>query len=552
MKIIKINILLILLFLPTLLFSQISDKLTIELSDIKFQNKGDGSENMEWKSYNTTSETGSPKLPVYDVSYVLPVDAKVTGIQFTYNERQLLKQGVDIAPVEPQIPTNDEQSDNLTQQKSSVYDLDNPYPNVLYEIKEDGFLQGYHIITLRIYPFQYTPKSQILYYYPKLEYTINYVIGANPEVVKPLMQSEYRAKLCKSYIESFVKNPQDVVRFGSSVQNATKSNMILQRSTTLKSLSSLSGLGKTTPDYIIITNNALKPAFQRLADWKTKKGIFTIIKTVEEIGQSYYGCDLTEKIRNYLIDSKTKWGEGLFVLLGGDLSVVPARFVNGISGDKLFYPTDKYYSTSNYWSYTNNVFTGSNTNLAINVAGRIPVGNSEELNSYIDKLIAYEHAGQISNLSYYKNILVSDAFMLRCPTFNYRDDNGKSKLKSYRDNYLSPSNLNTWLMFDDSNCSGSLYNYSEGVFGCKDGESNVHIPEGPCVTGDEEFSKNNFISALNNGGNSGLDRFHIIYHMDHCNPTLMGTSSKDKGQYIRCQREQFFQHIRHRRVGSVP
>lgn len=40
MKELKINILLILLFLPISLFSQISDKLTIELNDIKFQNKG--------------------------------------------------------------------------------------------------------------------------------------------------------------------------------------------------------------------------------------------------------------------------------------------------------------------------------------------------------------------------------------------------------------------------------------------------------------------------------------------------------------------------------
>jgi hypothetical protein len=41
------------------------------------------------------------------------------------------------------------------------------------------------------------------------------------------------------------------------------------------------------PDYIIITNNELKPVFQQLADWKTKKGTPAIIKTVEEIEPNY-------------------------------------------------------------------------------------------------------------------------------------------------------------------------------------------------------------------------------------------------------------------------
>ena len=36
---------------------------------------------------------------------------------------------------------------------------------------------------------------------------------------------------------------------------------------------STSAIDVLVPDYIIITNNALKPIFQQLADWKTKKNI---------------------------------------------------------------------------------------------------------------------------------------------------------------------------------------------------------------------------------------------------------------------------------------
>lgn len=153
MKTTTINILVVLLFMPVLLFSQISDKLIIELTDIQFQKTGDDNDNINWKTNNVTTETGAPKLPVYEVTYVLPVDAKVSDIKFTRKERKLLKQNVNITPVEKQIPTSAEQQDDITQQKSNVYDLDSPYPNILYEIKEDGFMQGYHIIILRIYPY---------------------------------------------------------------------------------------------------------------------------------------------------------------------------------------------------------------------------------------------------------------------------------------------------------------------------------------------------------------------------------------------------------------
>ncbi len=534
MKTKTINILTVLLFLPVLLFSQISDRLTIELKDIQFQKTANNNDNIEWETNNTTTEIGSPKLPVYEVTYVLPVDAKVTEIKFTHKERKLLKQGVNIAPVEEQIPTSNEQSDDTSQQKSNVYDSDSPYPNILYEIKEDGFMQGYHIIILRIYPYQYIPKSKILYYYPNLEYTINYDTKSNADIVKSLTQSEHRAELCKSYIKSLVKNPQDVERFGSNVQNITKNNKVSQKSGAPQRVKSLSILDEITPDYIIITNNALKPTFQTLADWKTKKGIFTIIKTVEEIGQLYKGSDLPEKIRNYLIDCKNKWGDGLFILLGGDLSIVPARFVVGCS-DSLTYPTDKYYSTSDYWNYSNNIFQGSTTTLTINFTGRIPVSNTLELNNYINKLISYEHATQISDLSYYKKILIADAFMLRCPDLDYRSVNGKKSLRDYRDNYLSPLNLNSWLMFDDYNCTRTDKFYYDGnsPICCNDGYLSVTCPGGTCITGDDEFSRDNFIAALNSGGNSGYGKFHIIYHMDHSGPMGMGTSGKDKGESIR-------------------
>lgn len=87
MKTKTINILTVLLFLPVLLFSQISDRLTIELKDIQFQKTANDDDNIEWKTNNATTEIGAPKLPVYEVTYVLPVDTKITEIKFTRKEK---------------------------------------------------------------------------------------------------------------------------------------------------------------------------------------------------------------------------------------------------------------------------------------------------------------------------------------------------------------------------------------------------------------------------------------------------------------------------------
>ena len=68
--------------LPLFIYAQISDKLTITKKDIKSEIVN-GYDKINWKSDFRTKEVGNPDLPVYRVSYVLPVDVLVTGVRFT-------------------------------------------------------------------------------------------------------------------------------------------------------------------------------------------------------------------------------------------------------------------------------------------------------------------------------------------------------------------------------------------------------------------------------------------------------------------------------------
>ena len=72
--------------------------------------------------------------------------------------------------------------------------------------------------------------------------------------------------------------------------------------------------------------------FQRLADWKTKKGLKAEVVTLSDIAAGVYGdfttdtADVPEMVRKFLKHAHASWNT-YWVLLGGDDSILPPRFV---------------------------------------------------------------------------------------------------------------------------------------------------------------------------------------------------------------------------------
>lgn len=250
--------------------AQIRDNINLNLVDLKSV-KIQEFDQINWQSDYKISEEGKPELPVYRVSYVLPINAKVTGVTFQSQEKHLLKRDVYIYPSQPLLPVGYAEETDFTQPDKKIYDLDIPYPGKLYDIESDDIIQGYHVVTLRIYPFEYIPKSRILNYYPNLEYTIEYESVMNPDMIRPTTQSVLRAELCEKLIRSWVKNTSDIDKFGSNVQSLIRGQQIIQKNISTLRSQSVSVLDEQVPDYIIITCDSLKSAFQALADWKMKK-----------------------------------------------------------------------------------------------------------------------------------------------------------------------------------------------------------------------------------------------------------------------------------------
>lgn len=164
----------------------------------------------------------------------------------------------------------------------------------------------------------------------------------------------------------------------------------------------------SSPEMVIITNNTLKEAWERFAIHRTLHGIITKVVTMEYISSNFNGLDEAEKLRNYIIEEFST-GSLSFVLLGGDKDVVPFRRIENY----IIIPTYGEYSSNgpaelyfaeldSDWDRDNDgIYGEKGEDLLLEdlrdvevAVGRVPVDTIDEVNNYIDKVLAYEYEVQ--------------------------------------------------------------------------------------------------------------------------------------------------------------
>ena len=174
------------------------------------------------------------------------------------------------------------------------------------------------------------------------------------------------------------------------------------------------------PEFLIITNNKdingniLEPyegktmvdIFEEFAQYKTLKGIPSVVVTVDTICTRYLGNDIQAKIHNFLLDVYRQYGS-IYVLLGGDVNVIPERMVdtmykNGIGSTTTFlpFPSDLYYSAvQTSWDSNMNGIYGElsdiNNHFPDFFLSRAPVENTQEASIFINKCDLYENLSEL-------------------------------------------------------------------------------------------------------------------------------------------------------------
>ena len=156
--------------------------------------------------------------------------------------------------------------------------------------------------------------------------------------------------------------------------------------------------------YLIITNGTLQSAFQRLADWKTAKGVKAQILKISDIYSNYNDSTNQLKIKHAIRDIWLESGRSLkYVLLGGDENVIPVQkcYVYYKNTAKNIEYSDNV-ASDHYYACLDELDWDKNRNgryaelqddvdlLPDVVITRIPVYNVDEANVVINRILEYE------------------------------------------------------------------------------------------------------------------------------------------------------------------
>lgn len=477
--------------------AQIRDTLIISQGDVTIELDDQGYHHIRYGS-NYVMEAGAPELPIVTKQYYIPHSAGDVQLIANVLGEQNLEGIYNIYPSQGAVPTN--QVSHHFAELSEEWN-DTIYPSTSAEIVSDNRIFGYRIVTVCFHPFVYDIGNKVLTT-RNVAISLEYTIGAIEDA--KASQSAYRRNKCLEYVKSLVENPELLEEAEPIAATSTYSREVPIR---------LFAEGRPIPDFIIITNEELKPAFKRLAEWKTRRGIFTIIETTEYIDSVCPGIDLCEKIRNYIQEKENCWGEGLAILLGGGIDIIPARTFMGNEGEEV---TDLYYvDRKSRQPNPFNSFTSFDIGSTI---GRFPVNNVQEANTLIAKNLIYETGMANFTGDHINNSLIVSGFIGMDESSLYAGH----MYEFY--NYVNYTpNKKHWYLFD-------YFNQSDSVL--LNGKKYVLVGAKSGIEGQgEELTKSNFLKALSTGQDT-IGKFHFVYHCDHSGPYSMGASLNVKGQSI--------------------
>ncbi len=341
----------------------------------------------------TVKTPGAPALPVKYFHFVIPGDSRVAEVVVSSVEEEAIPGKYKVMPAQQEVPIGETP---VWVDPDPVIYSGGEYPSTRVRYLGDGFLGGYRIASVAVHPLTYDPLSGEL----TLATDVSFELALAP--AENWAQPRHRMtvnsdRLYRELVEGMVENPEDVAgKLGSSVEIVGD---VGPDGFNPRYSPSLDG---SAVEYVIITNDEYESDFQELADWKTKKGVPTVVRTISWINANYPGgCDPSERIRLFLKDAFTSWGT-TFARMAGDTSVVPTRYAwSGYYGG-WHISTDLYYTDldgnwngdgdSNFGeAYVSIAAPGDSTDLYPDMwVGRAPVVSPLEVETFIDKTLAYE------------------------------------------------------------------------------------------------------------------------------------------------------------------
>ncbi len=330
------------------------------------------------------SDSTKATVPYIPVSVLMPVNAEYQDIEVQYETITLMKDASL-----PDLPINTfGLPDNATVNSNIKNNSNATSKNDVVKFTGSDNINGYTIFHFLIRPFDYYNRT--LFLNKNLKLNIKYQTGEHTDVRLPNRNID---------LAKYVINPEDAVLY----YNPAKINSQLRSDEDL------------FLEYAIITKREFAASFQPLIDWKNMKGVRTDMFFVEDIYAMYPNETSNQMKIKRFIYTLNRERNAMYILLGGDNSVIPAQTVycevitnNG--KNKSYIPSDLFYASLSAplnWDGNNNGKVGDlddNIHFASSVyVARVPAKVAKAVDNFVNKIINYERFPDSKN---WKNDLV--------------------------------------------------------------------------------------------------------------------------------------------------
>jgi len=330
-----------------------------------------------------TELEGEPNKPLLPVSYLrilVPPDSRFERLEITNISTRELPGVYRITPSPEEKPicagaSAGSVSKNISW-NSAGHPGDGLWPEEAVEYVDTLTIRGHKLLVFRVSPIQFNPDSGAVIHHERIQF--GPVLASDDPID---LSFGAPAEAYSSLVKKFSDNPTDL-------PSLYRDNASLSTS-------------DPAVEYLIITTSTLEINFQAFADWKTARGTTAAVLTTDDIYSNYTGSDNQEKIKSAIADYATDpISSTVWVLLGGDDTIVPARYCFGqVTGSSVWtktIPTDLYYAglddmdwdddteTPPCDPYTDTIDLGPDV-----FVGRAPVRTSTGADAFVEKVKTY-------------------------------------------------------------------------------------------------------------------------------------------------------------------
>jgi hypothetical protein len=352
-----------------------------------------------------TWERGRPEIPYDIVTFLVPAGTRVASVRAVRRNERVFLAGTPLQEASTRF-TDTGDAVAPPEPRHAVKAVLS-YPALAAEPAGSGALAGYQLASVRVYPVRRLEDRILVAEEIELEVELRH--NASTALERKRFSADIESSAARQ-LRRLVVNPDAIDSYTRRVGQLVEPD---RRGFHPSNAPSLEG---SPVEYVIITNDALAASFQVLADWKTQRGVPTVVRTVEWISSHYRnGSDLQETIRTFIQDAYAKWAVR-WVLLGGDTNVLPARYAfsefGPVTDEEI--PADIYFAClDGNWNADGDALWGEAALDAMTLVddvdlyaevfvSRLPVSTLAEADLVIGKVVQYENPAQTT---YQNNLL---------------------------------------------------------------------------------------------------------------------------------------------------